>query len=125
MAIAEEMDTVTGSTAGTVDRHDTAETFESTSPGTGAVVGVFPVHDADAVAATVARARPAAERWAALGFGERKLRLAACPPRAGPPSAGGSPAWGSPLTGGPSPAGSTSWPTWCTGRTASRTPTRS
>src|SRR3954470_12419020 len=64
MSLSEELDMAT-------------ETFKSTSPGTGAVVGVFPVHDADAVAETVARARPAAERWAALGFGERKLRLAA------------------------------------------------
>src|SRR3954470_19282642 len=64
MSLSEELDMAT-------------ETFESTSPGTGAVVGVFPVHDTDAVAGTVARARPAAERWAALGFGERKLRLAA------------------------------------------------
>src|SRR3954471_3669517 len=77
MAIAEEMDTVTGSTAGTVDRHDTAETFESTDPATGAVVGVFPVHDADAVAATVARARTAAGHWRELGFDGRKQRLAA------------------------------------------------
>src|SRR4051812_46145123 len=53
------------------------ETLESTNPATGAVVGVFPVHDAAAVDATVARARPAGERWAALGFAERRLRLAA------------------------------------------------
>src|SRR5919107_985751 len=77
MAIAEDMDTVTGGTAGTVDRHDTAETFESTNPATGAVVGVFPVHDADAVAETVARARTAAEHWRELGFDGRRRRLAA------------------------------------------------
>src|SRR3954451_8607993 len=77
MAIAEEMDTVTASTAGTVDRHDTAETFESTNPATGAVVGVFPVHDADAVAATVTRARTAAAHWRELGFDGRRTRLAA------------------------------------------------
>jgi acyl-CoA reductase-like NAD-dependent aldehyde dehydrogenase len=68
------------STAGAVDRHaasDASDVFESTDPATGAVVGVFPVHDADAVRAAVARARPAAERWAALGFAERRLRLAA------------------------------------------------
>ncbi len=54
-----------------------AGTVESTDPATGAVVGVFPVHDADAVRETVTRARSAAEKWAALGFAERRLRLAA------------------------------------------------
>src|SRR5919107_4308656 len=77
MAIAEDMDTVTADTAGTVDRHDTADTFESKDPATGAVVGVFPVHDADAVAETVARARTAAEHWRELGFDGRKERLSA------------------------------------------------
>jgi acyl-CoA reductase-like NAD-dependent aldehyde dehydrogenase len=77
MSLSEELASVAGTTAGTVHRHDTQETFESTDPATGAVVGVFPVHDADAVRETVSRARPAAERWAALGFAERRLRLAA------------------------------------------------
>src|SRR6059058_2561650 len=80
MSLAEEMavpplDRVTAASAGTVDRHDTTETFDSTDPATGAVVGVFPVHDADAVRETVERARPAALAWAALGFAERKKRL--------------------------------------------------
>jgi acyl-CoA reductase-like NAD-dependent aldehyde dehydrogenase len=77
MSLSEELDSVSGSTAGTVDRHATQDTFESTNPATGAVVGVFPVHDAAAVRETVAQARAAAEKWAALGFGERRLRLAA------------------------------------------------
>lgn len=77
MSLAEEMDTVTDDAAGTVDRHDTAETFGSTDPATGAVVGVFPVHDAAAVAAAVQRARIAAEHWRELGFDGRKERLAA------------------------------------------------
>ncbi|WP_448627582.1 aldehyde dehydrogenase family protein [Geodermatophilus sp. URMC 64] len=77
MSLAEEMDTVTAGSAGTVDRHDTTETFESTDPATGAVVGVFPVHDSDAVRATVERARPAAEAWRALAYDGRKQRLAA------------------------------------------------
>jgi len=77
MPLSEELDSVSGTTAGTVDRHDTHETFESTNPASGAVVGVFPVHDADAVGETVARARVAAGKWAALGHGERRLRLAA------------------------------------------------
>ena len=77
MSIAEQPDTETADTAGTVDRHATTQTFESTDPATGAVVGVFPVHDADAVRAAVADASPAAERWAELGFDGRKQRLAA------------------------------------------------
>jgi acyl-CoA reductase-like NAD-dependent aldehyde dehydrogenase len=64
MPLAEKMDTAT------------AETFESTDPATGAVVGVFPVHDADAVAATVERARAAAEHWRELDFAGREERLA-------------------------------------------------
>jgi acyl-CoA reductase-like NAD-dependent aldehyde dehydrogenase len=77
MSLSEELDSVSGTTAGTVDRHAPQDTFESTNPATGAVVGVFPVHDADAVRETVAQARVAAEKWAALGFAERRIRLAA------------------------------------------------
>ncbi|HEV7212383.1 MAG TPA: aldehyde dehydrogenase family protein [Blastococcus sp.] len=77
MSLSEQMDAVTDDVAGTVDRHDTTTTFESTDPATGAVVGVFPVHDAEAVRETVERARPAAAHWAALGFDGRRQRLAA------------------------------------------------
>jgi aldehyde dehydrogenase (NAD+) len=77
MSLGEQLDTVTGASPRTVDRHATTETFESTNPASGAVVGVFPVHDTDAVRETVERARPAAEQWAALGFDGRRLRLAA------------------------------------------------
>jgi acyl-CoA reductase-like NAD-dependent aldehyde dehydrogenase len=77
MPLSEELDSVSGTTAGTVDRHRAQDTFESTNPATGAVVGVFPVHDADAVRETVAQARVAAGKWAALGFAERRIRLAA------------------------------------------------
>src|SRR3954454_8666800 len=77
MSLAEQLDTVTDDAAGTVDRHATSETFESTDPASGAVVGVFPVHDADAVRETVERARVAAAIWAGLGFDGRKQRLAA------------------------------------------------
>jgi aldehyde dehydrogenase (NAD+) len=77
MSLAEQMDTVTENAAGTVDRHDTTQTFESTDPATGAVVGVFPLHDADAVRETVQRARPAALAWAALGYDGRRSRLSA------------------------------------------------
>src|SRR5215211_6768540 len=65
MSLAEEMAPVS------------AGTFESKNPATGAVVGVFPVHDADAVAAAVKRARAAAENWSELGFDGRKERHAA------------------------------------------------
>jgi acyl-CoA reductase-like NAD-dependent aldehyde dehydrogenase len=77
MSLGEQLDTVTGASAGTVDRHATTETFESTNPASGAVVGVFPVHDIDAVRETVERALRASEQWAALGFDGRKQRLAA------------------------------------------------
>src|SRR3954447_19487217 len=110
MSLAEEMavpplDRVTDASAGTVDRHATTETFESTDPATGAVVGVFPVHGAGAVRETVERARPAAARWRRSGTTTA--------------SSGSSP------TAATSPGGYTSWPNWCTGRTASRTPTPS
>src|SRR4051812_24226446 len=77
MSLSEELDSTTRTTAGTVDRHSTSETFESTDPASGAVVGVFPVHDADAVRETVERARPAAAAWRELGFDGRRTRLAA------------------------------------------------
>ncbi|MDT0276594.1 aldehyde dehydrogenase family protein [Blastococcus goldschmidtiae] len=75
MSLAEEMGTVTGASAGSVDRHATSRTFESTAPATGAVVGVFPVHDDDAVGETVTKAVVAAELWAGLGFDGRRQRL--------------------------------------------------
>ena len=40
----------------------TAETFESRTPGTGELVGTFPVHGAQEVQAAVGRAR-AASAW--------------------------------------------------------------
>jgi acyl-CoA reductase-like NAD-dependent aldehyde dehydrogenase len=63
MSLAEQMDTAT------------TETFESTDPATGAVVGAFPVHGETAVRDTVQRARPAATTWALLGFDGRRQRL--------------------------------------------------
>src|SRR4051812_21079014 len=75
MSLAEQMDTVTDDAAGTVDRHATTETFESTDPATGAVVGVLPVHDADAVRETVERAHAAAAVWSGFGYDGRKKRL--------------------------------------------------
>jgi aldehyde dehydrogenase (NAD+) len=77
MSLSEELDTTTHASAGTVDRHDTTQTFESTDPATGAVVGVFPVHDEAAVRAAVERAKAAATQWRELGFDGRRTRLAA------------------------------------------------
>ena len=77
MSLGQQMVTVTESSAGTVDRHETTDTFDSTDPASGAVVGVFPVHDAEAVQHTVGRARPAAQQWSELGWDGRKQRLAA------------------------------------------------
>ncbi|MCZ2849055.1 aldehyde dehydrogenase family protein [Modestobacter sp. VKM Ac-2978] len=71
MSLDEELDSVPGPSAGR------AGTFETTDPATGDVVGVFPVDDADAVRQAVERARPSSGSWAALGFAERRLRLAA------------------------------------------------
>jgi acyl-CoA reductase-like NAD-dependent aldehyde dehydrogenase len=47
----------------------------STSPISGAEVGRFPITDADAMDATVARAREAAVWWRSLGFEGRRQRL--------------------------------------------------
>src|SRR4051812_29279592 len=77
MSLSEELDSQTRGSAGTVDRHATGETFESTDPARGAVVGVFPVHDEAAVRATAERARTAAAQWAELGFDGRRQRLSA------------------------------------------------
>jgi acyl-CoA reductase-like NAD-dependent aldehyde dehydrogenase len=77
MSLVDQMDTVTDAVAGGIDRHATTRTFESTDPASGAVVGVFPLHDTDAVRETVDRARLAAEAWSALGHDGRRQRLAA------------------------------------------------
>jgi acyl-CoA reductase-like NAD-dependent aldehyde dehydrogenase len=77
MSLVDQLDTVTDASAGTVDRHASTQTFESTNPASDAVVGVFPVHDAHAVQETVERALRASEQWAALGFDGRRQRLAA------------------------------------------------
>ncbi len=66
MAITEDRGPATGS-----------PTFDSTSPATGEVVGSFPLDGPEQVAAAVGRARPAAARWAGLGFDGRKRRLLA------------------------------------------------
>ncbi|MCW2760035.1 MAG: Aldehyde dehydrogenase [Marmoricola sp.] len=50
---------------------ETEETFDSLSPVTGDVVGTWPIHSAEDVGATVARARQAASWWSSLTFDER------------------------------------------------------
>ncbi|HEY0950320.1 aldehyde dehydrogenase family protein [Nocardioides sp.] len=52
-----------------------AATFESLSPATGEVVGVFSIHGEAEVRAAVERARTAAEWWAGLSFKDRKVYL--------------------------------------------------
>ena len=52
-----------------------AHTFDSLEPATGAVYASFPVQDAQAVGAAVARARAATGWWQDLGFSGRKERL--------------------------------------------------
>ncbi|SDC88698.1 aldehyde dehydrogenase family protein [Actinokineospora iranica] len=49
--------------------------FDSLNPATDEVVGTFPIHTAEDVAAAVARAREAAGWWADLGFAGRAERL--------------------------------------------------
>ena len=52
-----------------------APTFDSLDPGTGSVVGTYPVDDAASVAAVVERARAASAWWRSLGFTGRALHL--------------------------------------------------
>ncbi|UZJ25615.1 aldehyde dehydrogenase family protein [Rhodococcus antarcticus] len=52
-----------------------ASTFDSLDPRTGTVLGSYPVHTADDVAAAVLRARRGAQHWAGLTAGERRSRL--------------------------------------------------
>jgi aldehyde dehydrogenase (NAD+) len=54
-----------------------ATTFDSLNPATGEVVGSFPIHTADDVAAAVERARDAATWWHEQGFAGRKKALRA------------------------------------------------
>lgn len=66
---------------GTTNKPETATpasaptTFASLDPRSGAVLAEYPIHDADDVAAAVARAREAAVWWAGLGFDGRKKWL--------------------------------------------------
>ena len=55
----------------------TTGTFESVNPGTGDLIGTFPVHGAADMAAAVDAARIAQQWWWDLGWDERKRRLLA------------------------------------------------
>ncbi|HET7408367.1 MAG TPA: aldehyde dehydrogenase family protein [Mycobacteriales bacterium] len=60
----------------TADRTETdRQTFDSTNPATGEVVGTFPVHDSADAQAAVKRARDASVWWRDLGFDGRRARL--------------------------------------------------
>lgn len=50
-------------------------TFDVRNPGTGEVVGSFPIHGDDEVRAAVGRARVAAAWWSDLSYAERRRRL--------------------------------------------------
>lgn len=54
---------------------DAPATFDSLDPRTGSVVGTYPVTTEAEVRSAVARARPAAEWWAGLGYDGRTERL--------------------------------------------------
>jgi len=57
-------------------QQDTAvKTFEVFNPGTGDLVGEFPIHSEADVQATVERARAAAAWWEGIGYAERRKRL--------------------------------------------------
>lgn len=50
---------------------DTHATFDVRDPGTGDVVGTYPIHTEADIEAAVARARTAYAWWSALGYAER------------------------------------------------------
>lgn len=68
------MTTVHAESAATGDAA-TRDTFDSLDPATDEVVGTYPIHTAEDVAAAVDRARTAAAWWADLGFAGRAERL--------------------------------------------------
>jgi len=49
--------------------------FDVRNPGTGDVVGSFPVHSEEEVRAAVERAREASQWWQSIGYDERRTRL--------------------------------------------------
>jgi acyl-CoA reductase-like NAD-dependent aldehyde dehydrogenase len=64
-------------TLGNLGLLKSTETFDSLNPATGEVIGTFGVFGEQDVAATVERARAAAEWWDRLGWSGRKQRLLA------------------------------------------------
>ena len=59
----------------TTQTAQTSTTFDVVSPGTGEVVGSYPMHTEADVRAAVRRAREAAAWWSGLSYGERRKRL--------------------------------------------------
>jgi acyl-CoA reductase-like NAD-dependent aldehyde dehydrogenase len=53
------------------------DTFDTLNPATNEVIGTYPIFNAQDVAATLERARPAAAWWAGLGWAGRRQRLLA------------------------------------------------
>ena len=77
MSLVEQMDTVTDASAGTVDRHATTETFESTDPAPApSSASSRCTTPTPCARPSTAPARPPTQ-WAELGFDGRKQRLAA------------------------------------------------
>ena len=54
---------------------DAAQRFEVKNPATGEVVGTYPIHTADDIAARLSKGREAQKWWDSLGFDGRKKRL--------------------------------------------------
>jgi acyl-CoA reductase-like NAD-dependent aldehyde dehydrogenase len=64
-------------TLGSYGHVRSTDTFDTLNPATNEVIGTYPIFNARDVAATLERARPAAEWWAGLGWAGRRQRLLA------------------------------------------------
>jgi acyl-CoA reductase-like NAD-dependent aldehyde dehydrogenase len=64
-------------TLGSYGHVKSTDTFDTLNPATNEVIGTYPIFNAQDVAATVERARAAAQWWADLGWNGRRQRLLA------------------------------------------------
>jgi acyl-CoA reductase-like NAD-dependent aldehyde dehydrogenase len=64
-------------TLGSYGHVRSTDTFDTLNPATNEVIGTYPIFNAQDVAATLERARPAAAWWAGLGWAGRRQRLLA------------------------------------------------
>jgi acyl-CoA reductase-like NAD-dependent aldehyde dehydrogenase len=64
-------------TLGSYGHVRSTDTFDTLNPATNEVIGTYPIFNAQDVAGTLERARPAAQWWADLGWSGRKQRLLA------------------------------------------------